>query len=266
VLGMLATNAARYSEGQPGRGWRSVEDTTYDPILSNRKPQPYVSIGRNEDYYNEGALVWLEADQIIREGTRGAKGLDDFARAFFGMKDGDWGELTYTFDDVVAALNGVYPHDWAGFLKDRIYTPGRPAALAGVEKAGYRLVWKDKPNPYDKGRTAHSNTLDLTYSLGVTLKDDGTVSSTLWDGPAFNAGIVNATKVVAVNGKAYSEDAIKDAITAAKGGSKPIELLVRRGDQFLTMPVSWNGGLRWPWLERASAREAPLDRLLAPRR
>jgi len=267
VLGMFATNAGRYSAGQPGRAWRSVEDTTHDPILNNRAPLPYASLARAEDYYNEGSLVWLEADQIIRSGTGGKKGLDDFAKAFFGVRDGDWGELTYTFDDVVGTLNSVYHYDWAAFLRDRIYQPGRPAPLAGIEKAGYRLVWKEKPNKYQAGVAKYGKYLDLTYSLGMTVKEDGTVSATLWDSPAFNAGIVNTAKIVAVNGTAYDGDVLKDAITAAKGGNKPIELLVKRGDQYQTVPVNWNGGLRYPWLERAgTTQDTSLDRLLAPRR
>jgi len=264
VLGALANSAGFYSV-QPGRAWRSVEDTTFDPIIDARRPQPYSSLNRNEDYYSEGLLVWLEADQIIREGTRGAKGLDDFARAFFGMNDGDWGVLTYTFDDIVETLNAVYAYDWATFLKDRFQTPAQPAPLTGIEKAGYRLVWKPDPNPYEKGRTAGSGSLNLQYSLGVTLSKEGRVTATLWDSPAFDAGIVNSAQIVAVNGDAYSADGIKKAITDAKDGRDPIELLVKRGERYVTVPVAYHGGLRWPWLEPAGGGEQPLDRLLAPR-
>ena len=72
VLGAIANSAGYYSV-QPGRAWRSVEDTTHDPIINARRPQPYTSLNRGEDYYSEGMLVWLEADQIIREGTGGAQ-------------------------------------------------------------------------------------------------------------------------------------------------------------------------------------------------
>jgi predicted metalloprotease with PDZ domain len=173
--------------------------------------------------------------------------------------------VTYTFDDIVEALNAVYPHDWAGFLQDRFQTPGQPAPLAGVEKAGYHLVWKEEPNPYEKGRTSSSGALNLQYSLGVTLSKDGTVTATLWDSAAFNAGIVNSAQIVAVNGEAYSAAGIRKAITDAKGGQDPIELLVRRGERYMTVPVDYHGGLRWPWLEPAGKGEQPLDRLLAPR-
>lgn len=267
VLGMFASQAGKYAE-QPGRSWRSVEDTTQDPIFAARKPKPFPSLARDEDYYNEGALVWLEADQIIRAGTGGAKGLDDFARAFFSHPGGEVRAVTYTFDDIVAGLNAVYPSDWGTFLRDRFEKPDRPAPLAGVEKGGYRLTWRSEPNPYDKGRMGATNRLELMHSVGVVLDKDGTVTATQWDGPAFNAGIVNGAQVVAVNSAAYDADKMKRAITEAAQTRKPIELLVKRGDRYVTSSVNWTGGLRWPWLERAQSGSspAPLDRLLAPRR
>ena len=267
VLGMLANQAAYYAI-QPGRAWRSVEDTTHDPIIAMRRPIPYSSLSRSEDYYSEGALIWLEADQLIRSGTAGRRSLDDFGQAFFGIRDGDWGVVTYEFDDVVAALNGVYSHDWAAFLRSRIELPGQPPPLAGIEAGGYRLVWKEEPNPFDKARMEDAKNLSLLHSLGFTIDKDAAVVSPRWDGPAFNAGIVTGAKIIAVNGAAYDQDGLKAAIIAAKGGSQPIELLIRRGERFLTVPVPYYGGLRYPWLERAAGAKAPtgLDQLLAPRR
>jgi predicted metalloprotease with PDZ domain len=267
VLGELAAYAGQFSQW-PGRGWRSVEDTTFDPIMASRRPKPYASLDRNEDYYTEGALVWLEADQIIRAGTGGKKGLDDFAKGFFGIRDGDWGEVPYEFDDVVAALNAVYPHDWAGFLTTRLRTPGQPAPLAGIEAGGYRLVWHDEPNPYDRARMAAGKTLSLFHSLGVTLDKDGKVLSCRWDSPAFNAALVPGARIIAVNGQVYDPDALKEAITAAKGISLPMELIIQRGDKVLPVSIAYHDGLRWPWLERANPGKAPagLDLLLSPRR
>ncbi|MBB5733880.1 putative metalloprotease with PDZ domain [Altererythrobacter atlanticus] len=264
VLGALANSAGYYSE-QPGRSWRSVEDTTHDPIINARRPLPFSSLSRSEDYYSEGMLVWLEADQIIREGTDGKKGLDDFAKAFFGMNDSDWGQLTYEFDDIVSTLNAIHPYDWAGFLDMKMRQPGQPAPVTGIEKAGYRLVWKDEPNPYEAGRIRGGNYVNLAYSLGMSLTSDGTVTSTIWDGPSFNAGIVDGAKIVAVNGTQFSKDAIMDAVSMAETNDDPIELLVKRGDRYLTIPIHYHEGLRYPWLEPAAEGEQPLDRLLEAR-
>ena len=265
VLGTLANYAGLFTQ-QPGREWRSVEDTTLDPIFAARKAKPFPSLARNEDYYTEGALIWLEADQIIRAGTGGRKGLDDFARTFFGVRDGDWGVLPYEFDDVAAALNAVYPYDWASFLRTRFETPGQPAPLGGIERGGYRLAWHEEPNPFDKARMAEGKFLSLYHSLGVVIDKDAKVTATRWDSAAFNAGIVPGSKIVAVNGTAYDQEGIKQAIIAAKSG-KPIELLVQRGDRFQTVQVAYRDGLRWPWLDKVPGKgPAALDALLAPRR
>ena len=264
VLGAIAS-AAGYRSEAAGREWRSIDDTTRDPILNARKALPYTSLSRSEDYYWEGLLVWLEADQIIRQGTGGVKGLDDFARAFFGVNDGDLGQLTYDFDEIVATLNAVHPYDWAGFLQERFGQPGQPAPVRGIEMAGYRLVWKDEPNPYNKGLAEESGDLDLKYSLGFDVDKDGKVKNPMWDSPGFDAGIVTGAQIVAVNGEAWSKDVMKDAITAAKGGSRPIELLIKRGTRYLTVPIDYHDGLRYPWIEPVGEGEQPLDRLLAPR-
>ena len=266
VLGMLANYAGNFSE-QPGRRWRSVEDTGFDPVFGARKAKPYASLARSEDYYTEGALVWLEIDQIIRRETGGKKSIDDFARAFFGMRDGDWGQLTFEQKDVVATLNSVLPRDWGSFLDERFNQPGQPAPVRGIEAGGYRLAWTEEPNPYDKARMADAKNLVLTYSLGTTLDKDGKVTAVQWDSPAFNAGIVTGSKIVAVGGTAYDAEGLRKAITAAKAGGG-IELLVQRGDRFQTVKVDYRGGLRWPWVERAAPGTAPtgLDRLLLPLR
>ncbi len=266
VLGMLAGWAGNFSE-QPGRRWRSVEDTGFDPVFGNRKAKPYASLARNEDYYTEGALVWLEADQIIRAGTGGKKSIDDFAKLFFGMRDGDWGQLTFEADEIITKLGQVYPYDWATFIDTRLNQPGQPAPVGGIEQGGYKLVWKEEPNPFDKARMAEAKNLPLTWSLGVSIDKDARVTSTQWDSPAFNAGVVTGSKVLAVNGIAYTADELKKAITAAKDG-RGVELLFQRGDKFQTVKIDYRGGLRYPWLERAAPGTAPtgLDLLLSPKR
>lgn len=266
VLGMIASQAGAYAE-QPGRGWRSLEDTGFDPVFAARRPKPYASLARGEDYYNEGLLVWLEADQIIRAGTRGSRGLDDFARIFFARGQDGTRYRPYDFAEVARTLNGVYAHDWETFLRRKFEEPGQPPPLAGIERGGYRLVWKEEPNPYDRARMADTGRLELTHSLGITLDAQGDVSAPQWGSAAVNAGIVTGARIVAVNGMAYSHQAMRAEISAAKASGRPLDLLVRRGTRFATVPVSWTGGLRWPWLERSSSMGlAGLDRLLAPKR
>ncbi|WP_421931408.1 M61 family metallopeptidase [Phenylobacterium sp.] len=265
ALDAIAATAAAY-DNRVGRSWRAMEDTTNDPIISARRPQAWTSWQRSEDYYSEGQLIWLDADTLIREQSKGKKSLDDFAKAFFGVNDGDWGQLTYDFDEVVKTLNAVQPHDWAGFLKTRLEGHGPGAPLDGVTRGGYRLVYGETPTDYAKSNETRRKITDLTYSLGLTLGKDGELAAVQWEGPAFKAGLADGMKLIAVNGLAYDADRLKDAVTAAKGGKDPLELLVKSGERYRTVKIDYHGGLRYPRFERVAGTPARLDDILAPRK
>jgi predicted metalloprotease with PDZ domain len=264
VLDKLALIAAGL-DNSPGRQWRQLIDTTSDPIISARRPKGWTSFQRSEDYYNEGLLIWTEADAIIRQGTKGKRGMDDFALAFFGINDGDWGEVTYKFDDVVATLNGIYLYDWAKFLRERVYETSERAPLGGFERSGYKLIYTDKPTDAAKAIFKARETADFSYSLGLSVGKESKIASVIWGSPAFDAGLTVGQTILSVDGYAYSEEALKDSITAAKGGSAPIRLIVKRGEEVGPVDIRWDGGLRYPRLEKTGKGEGPLDKLLAPR-
>ena len=260
----LALTAATY-QSRVGREWRSVADTTNDPILSARRPAPWRSWLRNEDYYSEGLLVWLDADTLIRERTNGRRSLDDFARAFFGSSDGSWAPVTYTFEDVVAALDTVYAHDWATFVRERVYETGTEPPLDGVARGGYRLVFKEERSDFQREAEAYGRTAELMYSLGLGLGESGNVTAVQWDGPAFNQGVTVGTQVVAVGGIAFGNETLRRAVTAAKTDGTPIELLLKNGDQYRTITIAYRDGLRYPHLERDEGTSDRLAAILAPR-
>jgi len=91
------------------------------------------------------------------------------------------------------------------------------------------------------------------------------VTDVTWDGPAFKAGLAESTQLVAVNGQAYSGDAIKEAVTAAKDKGPAIELIVKNGERYRVVTIDYHGGLRYPHLERVADTPARLDDILAPR-
>lgn len=264
ALEALALTAATY-ETRHGRRWRQLEDTTLDPIINSRRPQPWVSWQRSEDYYSEGQLIWLDADTLIRERSGGKRSLDDFARRFFGGPDGDYTPRPYSFDDVVAALNAVEPYDWAGFLSSRVHDVAPKPPLDGLERGGWRLVYTETPTNYFKGVEAARKHTDLTYSLGVTVNREGEVTGVLWDSPAFNAGLTVSTRIMAVNGIAYDADRLKKAITATKSG-QPIAMLVRNGDHYRTVEIGYDAGLRYPRLERIEGKTDLISRIYARRK
>ena len=258
----LALVAATYADNRPGLSWRNVQDTTNDPIIASRAPRAYRNYQLSEDYYSAGQLIWLEADALIRSRTKDKKSLDDFARAFFGVNDGEWKvQDPYTFEDVVATLNGVMPYDWTSFLRDRL--DGKVGLTGGLEAAGWRLVYKDEPNAYAKAN-ANGNG-DFVYSLGLGIAKDGAIGDVRWDSPAFNAGIGSGSTVVAVNGQAYTKELLEDAVKAAKDTSAPIDLLVKDFDRYRTVRIDYHGGLRYPQLERIEGVPDRLGKIFAAR-
>lgn len=263
ALDALALAAATY-QNRAGRQWRSVEDTTNDPIASARRPAPWLSWQRSEDYYVEGQLIWLEADTLIRERSGGRRSLDDFARIFFASRNGDWRVNTYTFEDVVATLNRVQPYDWATFLRERIYNANAEPPLDGLARGGWRLVYTEERSAYQRNAESWNKSADFMYSIGLTFSEGGAVTQVMWDGPAFNQGITVNTTVLAVNGVSYSAEALRRAITAAKDESVNIELMLKEGDQYRVVTLNYHGGLRYPHLERTRGPDR-VGAILSPR-
>ncbi|MBX3595717.1 peptidase M61 [Sphingomonas sp.] len=264
TLDMLAGIAANLDH-RPARSWRPLIDTTNDPIISARRPKGWVSWQRSEDYYNEGLLIWMEVDSILRQQSGGSKSMDDFARAFFGMRDGDWGTLTYRFDDVVATLNAIQPYDWAGFLRKRVYEVSARAPLTGFTDNGYRLVYTAEPTTAFRNGEKRSGATDLSYSIGLSVGKGGAINSVIWDSPAFETGLDVGDTIVAVEGREYSDERLKEAVTLAKDAKAPIRLLVKNGTRYREIAIDYHDGLRYPRLEKIGTGEGGLDRLLAPR-
>ncbi len=264
TLDQLATIAATL-DNRPARSWRSLDDTTNDPIITPRAPKGWLSFQRSEDYYTEGLLIWLEADAIIRRESNGTRSLDDFARRFFGTGEGDWGVKPYDFAALVAELNAVQRYDWAGHLQRRLTEKGDGAPLKGLELAGWKLVYTDKPSA--AFTDANRRQVNLLFSGGLFLGTAGKVEQVLWNSAAYAAGLAVGDVLLAVNELPFSDDALRAAVTAAKGGSAPIRLVVKTDDRVRTVDWAWTGGLRYPRLERIGAvKQTPLEMLLAAKK
>ncbi len=260
-LALIAANA----QATPGRGWRSLRDTTNAYIMNSAGGTGSTSWLRSLDYYEEGQLLWLDVDTLIRERTGGARSLDDFARAFFGVDDGDMTVSTYDFEDVVSALNAVTPYDWASFINTRLDAHDRPP-LEGLARSGWRLVFEPQPSAYVTAYEKDAETSLLTFSLGAEIGRDGAVKEALWDGPLFRAGVIAGTRIVKVAGKPYAPETLKAAIiAAAKPGASPIVLSVKADDQVRVARVAYHGGLKYPRLRRLMQTPDRLQQILSPR-
>jgi predicted metalloprotease with PDZ domain len=117
-----------------------------------------------------------------------------------------------------------------------------------------------------KAVDAQRKRTSLLYSIGLSMDEkEGTISEVLWNSPAFNAKLTEGMQILAVDGSAYTADALKTAIASAKNGVSPIELIVKIQDQFKVVKIDYHGGLRFPHLERDPAVPARLDDLLTPK-
>jgi predicted metalloprotease with PDZ domain len=245
----LAETAAAL-DNEFGRRWRPLEDTAIAAQLLYDAGSDYAGYRRGVDFYPEGVLIWLDADTTIRRLSKGKKSLDDFCRAFEGGPGGVPALKPYDLADVVAALNAVEPYDWAGFLKERLQSTSAHAPLGGIDRSGWKLVYDGDRSDFWKANEDAEKLTDLTYSVGLKVKDDGTIADIAFAGPAGKAGISPSTKLIAVNSRQFSATELRDAIDRAVTDIAPIELLIKDGEYYKTYRVDYHGGQRYPHLVR----------------
>lgn len=259
---MLASAAASLDH-KAGRTWRNLQDTADAASILYDAPGDWANLRRGVDFYPEGILLWLEADTIIRQVSKGEKTLDDFCRAFHGGESGPPKVVPYTFEDVVKGLNDVAAYDWANFLTERLKSTSPRAPLGGIENAGWKVVYTDQPNRVDAQREEEDKKVDLRYSLGLALNEDGTVADVTGGGPALAAGLAPGMKLVAVNNRVWTPKLLKEATAAtAKPGAPPISLLMQNEDFFQTYRLNYKGGEQYPHLVRDADKPDVMEKIL----
>ncbi|HEX2123372.1 MAG TPA: M61 family peptidase [Thermoanaerobaculia bacterium] len=256
----VAVIAAGFDQ-QPGRTWRPLEDTATSAQILFGSADAWRSLRRGADFYDESVLLWLEVDSLIRQKTNGRASLDDFCRRFHGGSGGAPAVKPYTFDEVVATLNAVAPHDWAAHLRERLGSVSPRAPIAGITNHGWRIVYNDTPNQVIAANEERRKISDYTFSLGFVLKEDGAVRDVILGLPAANAGVGPGMKLIAVNGRRWTRELLDTAIEE-RG---PLELLMENGEFFRTYTVDYRGGPRYPHLARDDARADTLASVISPR-
>jgi predicted metalloprotease with PDZ domain len=265
---MLALSAAQL-DYKSGRQWRSTEDTAISSSFLRGGTASWSNWKRGQDYYQEGELLWLDADTLIRKLTDNKKSLNDFEAIFLG-KGGNTGPLIVGYErpELIADLNQVVPYDWATFLHERIDNINPHADLAGIERGGYKLVYTDKPSDSLKtllgANSRRGGGISAWYSIGLNAMPDGTLSDVRWGGPADRAKLSPGQKIYAINGKVFSFDALKDALKKAKGSTEPIHLILEQ-DGFVTMAnIDYHDGERYPTMVRVDGTPDYLDDITKP--
>ena len=249
----LALTAAALDH-TPGRTWRNLQDTADAAPQLYFSPQAWHSWRRGTDFYDEDTLNWLWVDVIIRQQSKGAKNIDDFCHLFHGAPSTGPMVKTYTFDDVVNTLNQVVSYDWRGFWTERLTNHGPGAPLGGIEGSGWKLVYDETQSEMERGVESNWHVVDGAFSIGLELREDGTITDTVEGMPAAVAGIGPGMKLIAVNGRQYSAEVLRDALKAGKGGTAPLELLVENTDYYRTYKLDYHGGERYPHLVRDDSK------------
>jgi predicted metalloprotease with PDZ domain len=258
----LASIAAGMGPGRPGRTWRPLQDTA-DAEPGVHGIGGWVNWKRSVDYYPEGDLLWLEVATIIHDRSQGQKSIEDFCHLFYGGPNNGPQLKTYTFDDLVKALNQVTPYDWAGFFHKRLTSTSPEAPVGGIEAAGWKVVYTEKAPKFARGGPMGGG-VNAIYSIGLRVSPDGTVTDSIVGGPAYKAGVTAGMKVKAVNSRAYTPDLLHAALKATATSNQPIQLLLLNDDYYKTCTVYYHGGERYPHLLREEAKPDYLDELAKP--
>jgi predicted metalloprotease with PDZ domain len=259
----LALAAGRVA-AHAGRAWRPLDDTAAAAHLLYAAPGAWQSWRRTVDFYDEGTLLWLEADVLIRQQTQGKKSLDDFCRLFFGGEGGKATVRGYTFDDVVAALNEVAPYDWKAHWARRVSLPAEQPPLGGITEGGWRLGYGETPTAMQEAGLAQSKGgQDLTASIGLLVGSGGVVADVVPGAPAAKAGLAPGMKLIAVNGRKWSPELLSAAVAATRKGG-PLELLAENGEFYKAHKLDYQGGAKFPRLERYDGRPDVIADVIKP--
>ncbi|SPF49859.1 Glycyl aminopeptidase. Metallo peptidase. MEROPS family M61 [Candidatus Sulfotelmatobacter kueseliae] len=251
-------------DNRPGRSWRPLQDTAVSaPILYGSSPE-WEAWRRSADFYEEGSLLWLEVDTIIRTQSKGTKTLDDFCRVFEGGESTPPVMIPYTFDDIVTALNSVVPYDWRGLFHARLTSLSPHAALDGIYTAGWRLTYTDTPSELNNAMEAKLDSLDMRFSIGMLLDISGKIVDVLPGTPSDIAGLAPGMSLIAVNRRHFSPQVLRDALKRGKDTPADLDLIITNQDDFLTVRVEYHAGERYPRLERDGSKPDMLSSILAP--
>ena len=270
---LFRQEVARIASGlvlRPGREWRPLVDTAVAAQILYGAPEGWAAWRRGVDFYDEGVLIWLEADVLIRQRTKGRRSLDDFCRLFHGGTSGPPAVKTYTAEDVYAALGQIAPYDWKGFFEARVYAVAARAPLGGIEESGWRLAYDSTRTDFIKSQEEADKIVDASASIGLRLKKDGEKGEAIiLDAvpglPAAAAGVGPGMRLIAVDGRRFSADGLREALRAAKGRGKPLELLVENAEYFRTCRLDYRDGEKYPVLKRDPSKPDLLGEIIRPR-
>ncbi|HUA09248.1 MAG TPA: PDZ domain-containing protein [Candidatus Acidoferrales bacterium] len=247
-------------------------DTT--PVIDLTTGAPYYYEARGDyhairrgagDFYTEGELIWLDVDTIIRERSHGARSLDTFLHAY--TQPAVTGPIVKPYDraEIESLLNGVEPYDWHSFFEKYVYSVTQHPPTDELERAGWRLVYSDKPNAFISAGEKLRHTMNAWYSIGAQISSrTGRVSDVRENSPAWKAGLAVGETIEAIDGQAFDPDSFEYALKKAEHGGPPLSLIVSQNGWFTTLSVDYHDGPLYPHLERIANVPDMLYEIMKP--
>ena len=248
-------------------------DTT--PLIDLTTGAPYYYEARGDyhairrgagDFYTEGELLWLDVDTIIRERSHGTRSLDTFLHAY--SLPAVTGPIVKTYDraQIEALLNETQPYDWHAFFQKYVYSIAVHPPTDELARAGWKLVYNDKPNTFIRAGESLRHSINAWYSIGANIASrTGRVGDVRANSPAWQAGLAVGETIQAVDGQAFDPDVFDYALKHAERGSAPITMLVSQDGWFTTLTIDYHDGPLYPHLERISNTPDMLEAIMRPR-
>ncbi len=245
-----------------GRNWRPLEDTAVAGHLLRSGSPNWNELRRGQDFYFEGALIWMEADAIIREQSHGARSLDDFCKKFLGGSTSKEGVVPFEQPEIVRLLKETADYDWEPFLSRRVRQPLPSLPLELVGRLGYRLQYAPEPSGQQISRRRRS--ISAEHSLGLSFGDDGQILDIVPGSVADRGGLAPGLKVMGVNDRLFSLQRLQDAL-ADSVALRKVSFLLLDGDRFRTITLDYADGPKYLQLVRDEAKPDVLAEILKPR-
>lgn len=263
-VGVELRNAAH----QQNRQWRPLVDTAAASHILRDGSDTWPKLRGSQDYYMEGMLFWLEADAILRTETKGKKTLDDFCHVFFAAPEPTATSQysppkPFTRKEIVTTLNGIAKYDWDGLIKRRVESVRNGYDPQVADLLGYEFVAKAERPRIPPFTFRYSSGIDHLDTLGMTLSGDGTVIDIKLDSPADRVKFGPGTKIIGVNDRRWSREALDEAIE--NSADNPfINLLIEDEDKFKLIQIQYDGGPRYLSFVKTEGKEDLLEKILAP--
>jgi predicted metalloprotease with PDZ domain len=163
-------------------------------------------------------------------------------------------------------MNDLQPYDWRTFFTQRLQSHGPGAPLGGLENSGWKLVFNETINDHERAGEVVAQVLDAEFSLGFSVhapngEESDRIEDVIPGSPAERAGLAPGMHLMAVNGRKWTPELLREAIRQSKTSKQPLELLAENGDYFQTYHVDYHGGERYPHLEAIGGKSDVLSEI-----